>query len=150
MFWCVWMCLDVFMREIRERRKREREIIFPELPTKSFFFFKYKMRGLKAFIAKKWPFSYRRTLKGCWPTCWHQQHWPYPSLTLDTYLKAFLKLDLVDLGVPGKIWMSSFENTKEIKNPTVRSRVIAFRSVSLLFLRFSGYLNCLTPILTHE
>ena len=43
------MCLDVFGREIREKREREREKQPRKLP-KIFLF--YKMRGLKSFIVE--------------------------------------------------------------------------------------------------
>ena len=38
--------------------------------------------------------------------------------------------------------MSSFQNTKEIENSTVGSKVMASGSMLMRFLRFSGYLNC--------
>ena len=46
--------------------------------------------------------------------------------------------------------MSSFQNTKEIENPTVKSKVIATRSVLMCFYGFLDILTVLTLILTHE
>jgi len=37
--------------------------------------------------------------------------------------------------------MSSFQNTKEIENPTVGSNVMASGSVPTRFIQFSEYLN---------
>ena len=38
--------------------------------------------------------------------------------------------------------MSSFQNTKEIGNSMVESKVMALGSMLTRFARFSGYLNC--------
>ena len=38
--------------------------------------------------------------------------------------------------------MSSFQNTEEIENPMVKSKVMALGSVLLSFAWFYGYLNC--------
>ena len=46
------------------------------------------------------------------------------GLTLDAYLKAFLTFNWANLNVPGKLWMSSFLNTKEILIQTVKSNVM--------------------------
>ena len=46
--------------------------------------------------------------------------------------------------------MSSFQNTKEIENPTVKSKVIATRSVLMCFYSFLDILTVLTLISTHE
>ena len=45
------MCLDVFGREIREKREREREREKQPRKLPKIFFF-YKMRGLKSFIVE--------------------------------------------------------------------------------------------------
>ena len=51
MFKGVSVCLDVFRREIGERREREREREFAQKLPRNFFF-GGKMSGLEAFIAK--------------------------------------------------------------------------------------------------
>ena len=61
--------------------------------------------------------------------------------TLDPHLAVFLDSNWGDLGVPGKLWMSSFQNTKEIKIPTFGSKFMILRSVLMHFWRFSQYLN---------
>ena len=57
------------------------------------------------------------------------------------YLNAFLDLDWADFGVLGKIWMSSFQNTKETENPIVESKVMVSGSALMRFSWFYGYLN---------
>ena len=61
--------------------------------------------------------------------------------TSDVYLKAFPDSDWSDLGVLRNIQMFSLHNTKEIGNPTVRSKVMALGSVPMCFSQFSQYLN---------
>ena len=46
--------------------------------------------------------------------------------------------------------MSSFQNTKEIENPMVKSKVIATRSVLMCFYGFLDILTVLTLISTYE
>ena len=60
---------------------------------------------------------------------------------LDEYLESFPKFDWADLDVLGKIWMSSFHNTKENEISMVRSKVMASGSVLARCTWFSGYLN---------
>ena len=62
-------------------------------------------------------------------------------LTQDAHFEVFLYSDSGNLGVPRKLWMSSFQKTKEIKIPTVGSKVMTLGSVLMCFSRFSQYLN---------
>ena len=57
------------------------------------------------------------------------------------HLKVFPDSDWGNLGIPGKIWMSSFQKTKEIKIIMVGSKVLTSESVLKCFSRFSQYLN---------
>ena len=102
----VWWCLDVFGREIRERRVRiclgNAQKIF------LFFFFFCKMRGLGAFIVGFWPFGFWQPLSGHWPPLLTLSILAFSSPSLDEYLKVFLGSDWADFGVPRKLWMSSF------------------------------------------
>ena len=54
-------------------------------------------------------------------------------LTSEAHLEIFLDSDLGDLGVLGKLWMSSFQKDKEIKNPTVGSKVMTLGRVLTRF-----------------
>ena len=121
-----------------ERGGRESTV---ETAKNHFFFFFGKMRGLEIFICGKL-------------TLWLLAHLVWPSATLLTsaisafsgpalnaYLKVFLDSNWIDLGVPRKLWMSSFQKTKEIKFPMVRSKVMTLGSVLMHFWRFSQYLN---------
>ena len=51
------------------------------------------------------------------------------------------RVDFLVLGVPRKLWMSSFQKAKEIKNPTVGSKVMTSGSMMMFFSQFSQYLN---------
>ena len=64
------------------------------------------------------------------------------ALTLVTYLKVFPKHIGLIL-VPGKIWMSSFQNTNEIENPIAGSKVMALGTMLMRLAWFSRYLNSL-------
>ena len=61
--------------------------------------------------------------------------------TWNGLMKAFPKLDWVDLGVSGKVWMCSFWKAKELGNPMVGSKVMASGNELVRFARFSRYLN---------
>ena len=61
--------------------------------------------------------------------------------TLDPHLAVFLDSDWGDLGVPGKLWMSSFHKAKELKNPTIGSKVMTSGRVLISFSQFSQHLN---------
>ena len=61
--------------------------------------------------------------------------------TLDPHLAVFLDSNWGDLGVPGKLWMSSFHKAKELKNPTIWSKVMTSRRVLISFSQFSQHLN---------
>ena len=63
-------------------------------------------------------------------------------LTLDIHLQVFSDSDWDDLSVPGKLWMSNFQKTKEIKIPTVGSKVMTLGSILMRFSQFSQFLNC--------
>ena len=52
----------------------------------------------------------------------------FPGLTSDAYLKFFPNSNWADLGILGKIWISSFLNTKDIDIPMVESKIMASRS----------------------
>ena len=62
--------------------------------------------------------------------------------TLDPHLAVFLDSNWGDLGVPGKLWMSSFHKAKELKNPTIGSKVMTSGRVLISFSQFSQHLNC--------
>ena len=62
-------------------------------------------------------------------------------LTSDTHLEVFSNSDWEDPSVLGNLWMSSFKKDKEIKIPTVGSKVMTLRSVLMCFSQFSQYLN---------
>ena len=91
--------LDVFGREIGKMR----EIIFPKLPRRFFYFFIFflggKMRGLGAFILEKFPFGFRRLLA----TLLTSAILAFSRFTSDVYFKAFLDSDCVNLSVLGKL-----------------------------------------------
>ena len=53
--------------------------------------------------------------------------------TLDPHLAVFLDSDWGDLGVPGKLWMSSFQKAKEIKIPMVGSKFMTSGNVLMRF-----------------
>ena len=65
----------------------------------------------------------------------------FSVLTLVAHLEVFPDLDWSDLGVPGKIWMSSFQKTKYIKIKMVGSKVMTLGSVLMCISQFSKYLN---------
>ena len=65
----------------------------------------------------------------------------FSCLNLIAYLKVFSDFDCADLGVPRKVWIASYQNTKEIEIPTVGSKVMASRIELTHFAQFSGYLN---------
>ena len=77
------------------------------------------MRGLEAFIVENWPFGFRRTSYGRRPPLVDISSLSFFGSTSDTYLKVFPDSNWADFGVSRKLWMSSFHNTKEIKNPMV-------------------------------
>ena len=60
---------------------------------------------------------------------------------LDPHLAVFLDSDWGDLGVPGKLWMSSFHKAKELQNPTIGSKVMTSGRVLISFSQFSQHLN---------
>ena len=62
-------------------------------------------------------------------------------LTSNTHWKAFPDSDWANLGVPRKVWMSSFQKTKENKNPTTESKFMASRSELMCPIQLSRYPN---------
>jgi len=107
------------------------------------------------FIALGMLFEARCTFKVCWVDpaaqqgvlgwCHHEiskfvlLHFLVPNL--DVHLEVFPDSDWGDLGILGNIWMSSFQKAKEIKIPTVESKVMTSGSVLMRFSRFAQYLN---------
>ena len=127
----IWICLG-------EKSQRKRERICPENCPKSK---KERKRFLGVFIAKIWPFSFWRPLSGRWPPLLTSAVLAFWS-RFGRIFEGLLDLDWVELGILGKLWMSSFQNTKEIGNSTVESKVMALGSMLTRFAWFSGYLNC--------
>ena len=135
-----WMCLG------EKLEKWERE--FSQNYQEDFFFGGGggKMGGLGAFILEKFPFSFQRPLT----TLLTSTILAFSRFTLDVYLKAFLDLDWVDLSVLGKLWMSSFQKTKEIENPTVGSKLWPREPYWCTFHGFLYISTVLIPILINE
>ena len=65
----------------------------------------------------------------------------FSVLISDAHLEVFSDSDWSDLGVPRKLWMSSFHKTEEIKIPTFGSNVMTLGSVLMCFSQFSQSLN---------
>ena len=141
-------CLRVFwyVRCVWERNWRDERENFPKTTKKIFFGGGGKMRGLGAFILEKFPFSFQRPLA----TLLTSAILAFSRFTLDVYLKAFLDLDWVDLSVLGNLWMSSFQKTKEIENPTVGSKLWPREPYWCTFHGFLYISTVLIPILINE
>ena len=65
----------------------------------------------------------------------------FSHLTSIAYSKVFLDTNWADLGVPGKVWMFSFQKIKEIEIPMVGLKVTASGSVLTCSTWFWRYLN---------
>ena len=81
---------------------------------------------------EKFPFSFQRPLA----TLLTSAILAFSRFTSDVYLKAFLDSDWVDLSVLGKLLISSFQNTKEIENRMIGSKVMALGSMLMHFYNF--------------
>ena len=65
----------------------------------------------------------------------------FSCLNSIAYLKVFSDFDCADLGVPRKVWIASYQKTKEIEIPTIGSKVMVLGSKLTCFALFLGYLN---------
>ena len=112
-----------------------------------FFFFGFD-GGLGAFIGQKWPFGFQQPpvrFGSPLVAAGLDANISNPSFFLclasDAYLKAIPKSDWAYLGVLEKVWMCTFQNTKETKIMMVESKVMASRSELMHLAWFLGYLN---------
>ena len=141
------MCFCVFWREIwwDKREKKAQNPLFSILVLSG-------CQGL--FIAlgmlpeARWPFKGCRVKSGrvgghskaavdVIMTSANLSYSTFLVLTLDAHLEAFLD----SVFYYGPIWMSSFQKVKEIKNPTIGSKVMTSGSMLTRFSQLSQYLN---------
>ena len=123
------MCFVFFGREIWWK-KREKKC-----PNSSQNVSPFNLSCQEPLIGPGTLFRARRTLA-------ISSSYTFSFLTLDAYLEVFLHSDWGNLGVLGKLWMSSFKKTKEIKIPIVQSKIMTSGNMLTRFSRFSQYLNC--------
>ena len=127
----VWMSLDVFGREIRERGERG--------STQNLLFLQNE--GTECIyswiLTLQLPIATQCALATPADIDSSSFFW----FSFGRVFKGLSKLGFSWSCVRRKLWMSSFQNTKEIGNPTVRSKVMALGIVLTRFAQFSGYLN---------